>query len=236
MKYLAGYLLAVYLVFGIAFAETQDKQWMAVMVNGKKVGYYKKVRAVKVDSVVTTELMTYEINAGTDKIELLSLNETVETVSGKLIRFRKESIQNDTKRSVNGFVKNDTLFFAGMLGDQKSLDMMPWPDDVVMIEGRRLLDAKHGLKPGTKYHARQFLVDLMAIANVSIEVGNRSKVQVFEKTEELTEVQEKLHARGQTLGTLIYYNDAMRPMKVVIPQLSMEMIDCNEAYAMTPPE
>lgn len=236
MKYLAGCLFAWLLAFGAGDLLAQEKQWMAVMVNGKKVGYYKKVRVANTDSVVTTELMTYEIDAGTNKVELLSLNVTVETASGKLVRFKKESIQNETKRIVTGYVQNDTLQIAGMLNDHKTMDMMPWPDDVVMVEGRRLLDHKQGITQGTKYHTRQFLVDLMAIANVAIEVGGKSEVQLFEHKEQLTEVREVLHARGNKLTTLIYVNDQMRPMRVSIPQLSMEMIDCNEAYAMTPPE
>ena len=236
MTRLVGYMLASCFVLGTVLAEAQEKQWMAVMVNGKKVGYYKKQRIANADSVITTELMAYEIDAGTDKIDLLSVNETVETTTGKLMRFRKESIQNDVKRRLVGQVVGDTLHVAGLVNDKKSIDMMSWPEDVVMIEGRRLLALKHGLKPGTKYHPRQFMVDFMAIADVVIEVGERSDVQIFDQVEQLTEIREVLRVRGQALSTLMYINDQMRTMKAIIPQLSMEMIDCNEVYAMTPPE
>jgi len=226
----------VLLVVGLGVGEAQEAQWMAVLVNGKKVGYYKKTRVANADSVVTTELMTYEIDAGTDKVELLSVSETVETALGKLIRFRKESVQKDLKRRVLGHVVGDTLHVAGVVNDQKSLKMLDWYDDVQMVEGRRLQALKHGLKPGTKYHARKFMVDFMAIVEVSVEVHEPVDVQLIDRVERLTETRERLQMHGQTLNSISYRNDQMRPMKIVIPQISMEMIDCAEGYALTPPE
>ena len=81
MKFFVGCIFASFFVLGPVLAEAQEKQWMAVMVNGKKVGYYKKQRVAKADRVVTTELMTYTINAGTGKIDVLAVTETVETAS-----------------------------------------------------------------------------------------------------------------------------------------------------------
>jgi hypothetical protein len=236
-RLIIGFWVVLSVGLGVVEAqEAREAQWMAVLVNGKKVGYYKKTRVANADSVVTTELITYEIDAGTEKVEMLSMNETVETASGRLIRFRKESVQKDVNRRVLGQVLGDTLHVAGVANGQKSLKMLDWFDDVQMVEGRRLHAQKYALKPGTRYYIRQFLVDFMAIAEVSVEIHEAVDVQLIDRVATLTETREVLQVLGRTLNTVAYVNDQMRPMKVVIPQVSMEMIDCTEAYALTPPE
>ena len=78
MRWVIGCL--AFLVLANADVIAQEKLWMAIMVNDKKVGYYKKARVVQADTVVTTELTTYTIDGGTNKIDLLAVTETVETV------------------------------------------------------------------------------------------------------------------------------------------------------------
>ena len=236
MKHLVVCLFVACLFLNTVGVEAQVPQWMAVLINGKKVGYYKALRIVKADTVVTTELLAYIIDAGTEKIDFLAVTETMETSEGKLIQFRKEAVKNDEKRRVLARLVRDTLQVSGMVNDKKSELSVPWADDVLMVEGRRLLAVKHGLRPGTKYRTRQLLIDPMKIAEIAVDVGESVDVHLIERTEKLTETRKIQILDGREQKRFVYRDGQLRILKVSIPDIAMELIDCSEAYALIPSE
>lgn len=227
------------LVVGCAqneIAEKRQSQWMAMYAKGKRVGYYQRVRLADGDSVVTTELTTLSMDGQSDDAGTLAFNETVETSSGKLRWFRRETSQGGHMMRVKGTVQDSIIQFVWGTQGQKQESQMPWDDQALMVDGRQQLAEQKGLKPGTEYRFQQFLTDFMSLADVLVVVGEKKEVDVLGKKMTLTETRELTTVRGNTLEYLVYRDDKANVKKVVVPTFELEMVNCSEAFAMTPPD
>lgn len=230
--------MVLLIVFGMEMvrAEETETQWMAMFSEGKKVGYYKRIRVAHADSVVTTELTAASMDGDADNPSLLSLNETVETPHGTLVRFRREAAQPGRMMRMTGTVQGDKLLIGFMAGGKKQETTLDWFPDVLMVEGRQQLAVKKGLVPETRYQFRQFLTDFMAIADAMVEVIGPEQVDVLGEKQTLTKTREWMVVDGKPLEYLVYRDAQVKVMKVVIPGMGLEMVNCSEAFAMTPPE
>ena len=217
-------------------AEKRESQWLAMYNKGKRVGYYQRVRIAEGDSVVTTELTTLSMDQNTSEPSTLSFNETIETSSGKLIWFRRETSQSGNMMRITGTVQDTSIHFVWGVGGQKQESIMPWDSKALMIEGRQLLAKKQGLKPGTEYRFQQFLTDFMSVAEVLVVVGEQKEMDLLGEKVLLTETRELITVQGNLLEYLVYRDAKFKVMKVVVPNFNLEMINCSEAFATTPPD
>lgn len=219
----------------IANAQKAEEQYMAVFIQGKRVGYYKNVRKVVADSVVTTELMTFSVDAGQGMVEKLSIDETVETKDGQLVRFRHEAAQGERLFQIRGDRQGDQIHLVLTSQKEKHEKMMQWLDETHMVEGRRLLVKKMGLTQGTEYEYERLFTETLAMGMVKVSVGGKKEVEVLGKTMELTETQELVSLQQRAVQYLVYRDETTKPIKIVVPSMYMEMVDCSKDYAMTPP-
>lgn len=236
MKRAIWYVLCGVLCLGAwpVQAQEMDQQYMAVFVQGKRVGYYKKLRKVFPDSVITTELMTFTIDAGQGRVEKLSIDETVETREGALIRFRHEAAQGPRLFRVEGIRDGEQVHLSLISNKEKHEKMIQWSDETLMPEGRRLEAKKRSLFLGTQYEYEQLFTETLTFGDVRVTVGPLKEVVVLGKTMKLTETHELIHLQGRTLEYLVYRDASTKPIKMVAPSMFMELVDCTEAYAMTP--
>lgn len=234
---IAGWMvLFAVLGMGMVQAEEAEAQWMAMFSEGKRVGYYKRSRVATPDSVVTMEFTAASMDGDADNPSLLSLNETVETPHGSLVRFRREAAQPGRMMRMTGTVQGDKLLIGFMAGGQRQEVMLDWSEEVVSVDGRQQLAIKKGLKPGTRYQFRQFLPDFMAVADVLAEVGQVREVDVLGEKMSLVETRETVVVGDNVVFYEVYRDAQAKVMKVVVPAMELEMVNCSEAFAMMPPE
>jgi hypothetical protein len=207
-------------------AEQSEQQYMAVFVQGKRVGYSKKMRQVFADSVVTTELITFSVDAGEGTVDKLSVDETVETPLRELIHFRHEKARGTRLFRLLGRREEGKLNVSLVSDGQKQEHLMDWPENAQMAEGRRLLARDKGLARGTQYAYLQFFSDALSVGEVRVSVLGE-KVQVIE-TREIISLQEKM------LEYTVYRNPSRKVIKIIAPSMFMEWITCSESFAMTP--
>ena len=235
MKRFIGLFLCFCFV-GPAPAQEIDQQYMAVFIQGKRVGYYKKLRKAFADSVVTTELMVFSVDAGEGTIDKLTVDETVETVDGQLIHFRHETAKGKRFFRLIG-IRDGSKLRAELVSDKDSQQsLIDWPEGALMAEGRRLLAKEKGLQEGTQYRYVQFFNDGLTQGEVDVSVVGKTDVAILDETMSLTETRETILLQNQQLEYTVYRDASTMPMKIVAPSLFMEMVNCSEAYAMTPPE
>jgi hypothetical protein len=221
---------------GTANAQAQevDAHYMAVFVKGDRVGYYKKLRKVFADSVITTELMTFTIDAGTGVVQKLTVDESVESRDGKLIRFRHEAAQGERLFRIAGERNGDTVHLLLVSNKEKHERDMPWSDETLMPEGRRLLAESQGLVLGSQYGYDQLFTETMSFGQVIVTVGPLMEVDVLGEKMKLTETREVIESTGRSLEYLVYRDATTKPIKMVAPTMFMSLVTCSEAYAMTP--
>ena len=125
-----------------------------------------------------------------------------------------------------------TITTAGVT-QQRTID---WPPDALLAEGLRLLQLKHGLKPGTTFTARTFDPVSLAALEVQTRVGRRQEVDLLGRVVELTQVNAEMCAPGATITAVTFVDDQCNALKTIAPIVGMtcEIISCDRAFALSP--
>jgi hypothetical protein len=219
---------------GSVLAQEVEQDYMAVFVKGERVGYHNKIRKMFADSVVTTEFMTFSVKVDEGTIEKLSIDETVESRDGKLIRFRHETAKGTRLFRLAGRRDGDRLRISLVSDGQKHQRELDWSEPALFVEGRYLLAKQKGLKPGTHYQYLQFFTSDLSVGETWASVVGEATVDVLDKKMKLIETKEDVSLQGRTVTYIVYRDASLKPFKIVIPSMFIEMVSCSEAFAMTP--
>ena len=235
IRYIFGVCLAL-AATSKSFAQSQDTEYLAVFMEGKKVGHAIQSRVEADGKVTTSEKVSITISRAAVPVTIDMTETSIETTEGKPLGF--EVIQNlgimtmkvagtvDEKEMVN-------VTTTMMGGEQKST--MQWPSGAVMSEGLLQLSRKQGLKEGTTYTARIFSPSLMQTLDVQIRIGPKQTVDLLGRVVTLTEVKTsyKMPEAGEMLSTG-YVDEDLKVQKSIVPiaGIQVEMVACAEEFAL----
>jgi hypothetical protein len=219
-----------------AWAETET-EYLAVFMDGKKVGHTVHTRAVEAGQVTTSDEVSITVSRLGFPLTIRMTETNVETTTGKPLRF--ESIQDlgAVSMKVAGSVNaNGTVDMvnSGLGTGQKST--MPWPPGAVMAEGLRLLTLKQGLKPGTEYMVNLFSPSIMQALATKVVIGEKKEVDLLGRVVRLTEVSSTLDAPGTgQITTVSYMDDKLETLKSIVPIAGMQvvMVSCPKEFALS---
>ena len=218
-------------------AESEETEYFALFMEGKKVGYAIQSRTVADKKVTTTEKANITMSRANVPLVINSMDTCVETIEGKPLSF--ESLQELAARTmrVAGTVDEQgmvNMTVASMAGQQKST--FEWPSGAVMSEGLRLILLKKGLKQGLSYTAKVFSPSIMRALDVEIYIGPKRNVDLLGRVVALTEVITtfKMPEAGEIISTL-YVDDDLRMQKNIMPiaGIRVEMIACAKEFALS---
>ncbi|MEN6576268.1 MAG: transglutaminase-like domain-containing protein, partial [Phycisphaerales bacterium] len=228
------FLLAIVCAPALAQEETG---YLAVFMEGKKVGYSVHTRSVQGNEVTTSERVSITISRMGTAVTIEMTETSVETTAGKPLRFEAlQRLGTLTMMKVAGVV-NDTgvvdVSSSSMGSEQKST--IQWPEGAVMAEGLRLLTLEKGLKPGVEYTASLFSPGVMQAVTARVVIKDKKDVDLLGRVVRLTETTTALNmpGAGEVVSTS-YVDDDMRVLKSVVPIAGMvvEMIDCPKEFAL----
>jgi hypothetical protein len=217
------------------FAATET-DYMAVFVEGKKVGHAVHTRAEAGGEVTTSDEVTITVSRIGFPVTIKMTEISVETAAGKPLRF--ESIQN------LGAV---TMKVAGTVDDSGTVEVvstslgaqhrstMQWPAGAVMAEGLRLSSLEKGLQPGVTYTVDIFSPGITQALNAEVTVGEKKPVDLLGRVVKLTEVKTATNMPGAgQITTTTFVNDDLETLKSVVPVagLQVEMVDCPKEFAL----
>ena len=213
-----------------------ETDYLAVFMEGKKVGHSVHTRSVEGGQVTTSEQVSITISRIGIPITIEMTETSVETTAGKPLRF--ESVQNlgAMVMKVEGVVKDDGVVdvnSSSMGTRQKST--MQWPEGALMAEGLRLLTLKKGLKPGVEYSASLFSAGVMQAMTAKVSIKDKKEVDLLGRVLKLTEVSTTMEMPGAgQITSSSYVDDEMRTLKSVVPIAGMvvEMVDCPKEFAL----
>ncbi len=228
--------LAAAVSSSLAIDDSIDAEYLAVFLEGKKVGYSVQKRLVA-DGKVTTAIET-AITVSRLSIPLtINVSEScIETTNGKPISF--ESVQELGAMTMK---MAGTIDERGMvnvtttsMGAQQK-DSFAWPDGAVMAEGLRLMHEKKGLKEGSKYTVKIFDPSVMQVVEAQIEVGSKRNVDLLGRVVSLTEVTTTMNLPGAgAIVSTSYVDEDLRAQKTITPIAGMqiEMVACAKEFAL----
>ena len=247
MKHLAAKTLAIFLSVTLsttaAWAKDESAsqhpprtQYMAVMMDGKKVGH--SVATFKIDKgkALTNVMMTMTLSRGGMAITVATDVLEIETPDGKPLGFSLTINMGAMGQTVTrgDIGKDGKLKIVRNLAGMKEEKVMPWPKGALMSHGRMILERKTGLKPETTITSTVFDPATLAARTVASTVGKKTKVDLLGRMVMLTEVKTVMQSSMGKINATAYVDDEFIPLKSIVPALGMkiELIDCSKAVAM----
>jgi len=218
-----------------AFAQ-EEKEYFALFMEGKKVGYAIHTRTVQGAKVTTTEDVSVTISRLGIPVTVAMTETSIETTDGKPLGFESVQHLGAMTMTVAGTVGADGVISvtSSSLGTQDK-STMPWPTGAVMAEGLRLLTLKGGLKLGAAYEANIFSPSIMQVINTKISIGPKKDVDLLGRVVKLTEMTTVVTMPDTgPITTTSYVDDDLEALKNTMPVAGMvvEMVACPKEFAM----
>jgi hypothetical protein len=217
-------------------AESDDTEYLAVFMEGKKVGHAVETRTVSGDKVTTTEYVSITISRGGISMTIEMTETSFETTSGEPLGFESTQKLGAMVMKMTGKVDKRgmvSLTTNSMGTEQKST--LQWPQGAVMAEGLRLLTLKKGLKEGTQYSVKIFSAGMMQAVDAQISIGPEQNVDLLGRVVPLREVVTTLimPGAGEIISTA-YVDRELRMQKSIMPiaGLTVEMVACAKEFAL----
>jgi hypothetical protein len=217
-------------------ADSDEAEYLAVFMEGKKVGYAIETRAVSGDKVTTTEQVSITISRGGISMTIEMTETSFETTGGEPLGFESTQKLGAMVMKMTGQLDkqgNVSMTTTSMGAEQKST--FKWPQGAMMAEGLRLLTLKKGLKEGTEYSVKIFSAGVMQAVDTKISIGSEQNVDLLGRVVTLREVTTTLimPGAGQIVSTS-YVDRDLRMQKNIIPiaGLQVEMVACAKEFAL----
>ena len=217
-------------------AVSDETEYLAIFMEGKKVGYAVQNRVVSGDKVTTSEQSSITISRVGISASITMSVKTVETTDGKPLSF--ESIQDlgMMKMEISGTVQPDgklALINRSAGSEQKSV--VDWPSDALMAEGLSLLLEGKGLQEGTEYSCRVFEPTMVRALDAKTTVGTKEQVDLLGRVVKLIKVETILSMPGMgEFTSTSYYDDNFKLQKSITPTMGIliEMVACPKEFAL----
>jgi hypothetical protein len=217
-------------------AASDETEYFAVFMEGKKVGHAIQTRVVEDEKVTTSEEVSITISRADIPVTIKMTETSIETTEGKPLGFKVAQDMSIMTMNVAGTVdeQGTVNVTTKTMGDEKK-STLEWPSGAVMAEGLRLMTLSKGLKEGTTYTANIFSSGILQALEAQIQIGSKQNVDLLGRVVSLTEVTTKLNIPGAgEITSKTYVDENLRTQKNVMPVagLHVEMVACAKEFAL----
>ncbi len=216
----------------------EEKEYFAVFMEGKKVGYAIQSRSELGGKVTTSEDVSITINRMGVAVTVQMTETSIETPEGKPLGFETRQLMGAVEMTTTGRVDPNGLVHvvssAGGVGAGPE-STFEWPEGAMMAEGLRLLSEEKGLEEGVEYSAKLFSAGVSQAMDVKVRIGGRQEVNLLGRIVNLTETTTTMTIpmAGEIVSTS-YVDEDHRVQKTFMPIAGMqiEMIACAMEFAL----
>jgi len=215
---------------------SDETEYFAVFMEGKKVGHAIQSRVVADENVTTSEKVSITISRADIPVTIDTTEICIETTEGKPLGFEAVQGLSLMTMKVEGTVdEQGTMNVTTTSMGTEEKDTLEWPSGAVMAEGLRLLTLEKGLKEGSTYTAKIFSPVLLQSLDAQIDIGSKQNVDLLGRVVALAEVTTALNipGAGQIVSTN-YVDQDLRLQKGItqIAGLQVEMVACAKEFAL----
>ena len=235
IRYILGVCLAL-AATSLSKANSEEIEYFAVFMEGKKVGHAIQSRVEADGKVTTSEKVSITISRAAVPVTIDMTETCIETTDGKPLGF--EVIQN---LGIMTMKMAGTVDEKGMVNvtttsmGSKQESTMQWPSGAVMAEGLLLLSQRKGLKQGTTYTARIFSPGILQALDAQIQIGAKQNIDLLGRVVASTEVTTtySVPGAGEIVSTS-YVDEDLRVQKSTVPivGIQVELVACAKAFAL----
>jgi hypothetical protein len=211
-----------------------ETDYLAILLQGQKVGYAMHTREADDQTVTTSESFSMTLGRGGQAVKVSSRETHVETAAGEPLRFETSMITSGIEQKTSGTIKDGKVSIIKEAGGQTVTLQADWPQGALLSEGMRLLQVQRGLKKGDVYEVQVFRPDLLSAVKTQVEIKDSAKIDLFGRVVDLTEARMTTFIQGQQIVMTSYVDSDYRAMKTLVPMMgmTMEMVACDKNFAM----
>jgi hypothetical protein len=227
-------LFSAFLNYPLSAAVSEETDYLAILVDGHKIGYAIHTRKAEDSKVTTIDDMNMLIARGPTAMRYASKEVCIESLAGKPVRFEFTQNISEAKQTRKGDIRDGQVKMTVQNGPATETITHPYPAGSLMAEGLRLLQIKQGLQPGQKYEALIFRPDMEEAIRAQVEVGQKTKVDLLGRIVELSEVKTSMQFGQQVITQTSYVDDKFNALKTLSPMMGMtlELIACEKEVAL----
>ena len=219
-----------------AKADSDETEYFAVFMEGKKAGYAIQSRVVSDGKVTSSEEVSITVSRIGISMTVEMKETSIETAAGEPLGFEVEQKLGAMVMKIAGQVdKRGTVSLTtiSMGAEQKST--LQWPQGAVMTEGLRLLTLKKDLEEGSLYFAKIFSPGILQAVHAQIRIGPKQSIDLLGRVVDARKVTTTLNMpeAGEIISTS-YVDDDLRVLKNIMPVagIQVEMIACAKEFAL----
>jgi len=217
-------------------SESNETDYLAVFMEGKKVGFAIQSRVVAERKVTTTEKVSITMSRAGVPVTIDATETSIETTEGEPLGFEVSQELGAMTMKVTGTVDKQgkvDMTVISMGTEQKSV--IEWPSGAVMAEGLRLLTLKKGLKQGTEYTAKVFSPGILQAVDAKICIGPKQTVDLLGRVVSLTKVTSTSTIAGGEIVSTSYVDDDISEQKIITPiaGIQVEIVACTKEFALS---
>lgn len=214
----------------------EEKEYFAVFMEGKKVGYAIQSRSELGGKVTTSEDVSITINRMGVAVTVRMTETSIETPDGKPLGFETRQLMGAVEMTTTGRVDPNGLVHvvssAGGVGPESTF---VWPEGAMMAEGLRLLSEEKGLEEGVEYSAKVFNAGVSQALDVKVRIGGKQEVDLLGRIVNLTETTTTMTIpmAGEIVSTSFVDEDlCVQKTLMPIAGMQIEMIACAREFAL----
>jgi hypothetical protein len=217
-------------------AASDEKEYFAVFMEGKKVGHAIHSRVVCEGKVTTSEEVSITLSRMAVSMTIQMRETSIETTDGKPLGFELEQKLGSAVMTVAGKVDERgkvDLTSTSMGAEQKGT--LQWPQGAVMAEGLRLIELNKGMEEGTEYTVKVFSSGVMQAVDTHVRIGPMQNVDLLGRVVALREITTTLNMPGA--GNVVstgYVDEDLGVQKTIMPiaGMNVEMVACVKEFAL----
>jgi hypothetical protein len=233
------HIFAVCLVLaaaGVSNAKSEETEYFAVFMEGKKIGHAIRSHVAAEGKVTTTEKVSMQVKRANVPVSMNTTETNIETADGKPLDFQVVQDFGTRTVSISGTV--DELWIvdatATSMG-QKQKKTFGWPSGAVMAEGLRLLQLEKGFEEGLEYSAKRFNPGNLGAMEIKMRIGPKRNVDLLGRVVALTEVKTTFKTpEGGEISSTSYVDEDFSVQKSVMSMAGTqtERIACTKEFAL----
>lgn len=214
-----------------------DDVWMAVMLDGQKVGSMHVMRDLQDGEVITSQSLDVRLSRLKSPVAMRAELSATESPDGTPRGFSSSGGQAASGAELKAERRDDGAFqVTDTIRGEAKVSLLQWPEGALLTEGQRLATVSRGFRAGTSYQIRVFEPLRQQVADVQVTVVGDEWVDLPGGREKLHHLKQVLAEDDGLQSTETWVDDAGTIRRSISPLLAyrFEMVACDEACAKAP--
>jgi len=210
--------------------------WMAIMLNGQKVGFIHAEQERIGDEIRTRTHTKLTMKRAAVKIEIVMKTSSTETLSGEPLAFSSEQHFGQFPVTQKGTIKDGTIAVVSEQFGREVRRQIAYPKGALMEWGMQLETLKYKMVPGTVIELDAFVPSqaLNVAMPTRTEILEREDIEILGKRVSALKAKITTVINGVEIEAMGWLDDDLTPLRQTMDLMGLkfEMVRCDMAFAM----